>query len=178
MIIDFTAMLAAGVLAGLVAFALRHAVTKFGLRGLPKWVVPAAAGVAMLGYTIYAEYSWYPQLRDGLAGDVAVVMTVEDSNWWRPWTFAAPVITRFIAVDRDRLSHPVADLSQGNLLLLARWQAPRAVPVAFDCKSATRADLVGGAQIENGKLQGGRWIDVGADDPALQAFCSTGGRHG
>ncbi|MER5170507.1 hypothetical protein [Thioclava kandeliae] len=177
MIIDFIAMFSAAALAVLVVFAARHGLRKWAGVTLPKWVMPAMAGLAMLGYTVHAEYRWYPDLKAGLGGDMSVVMTVEDSNWWRPWTYAKPVTTRFMAVDLAQVSDPAPGLREGRLLLVSRWQPVQAVPVAYDCAGHRRADLIGGAQLSGNDLAGGDWRDIAPDDPAMAAICGGVG-HG
>ncbi|OCX64487.1 hypothetical protein BFP70_10595 [Thioclava sp. SK-1] len=169
MITDFIAMLSAGVLAGLVMFAVRHAMRRWLGASVPKWITPAVAGVTMLGYTIYAEYTWYPTMRAALNDDVAVAIAVQDSNWWRPWTYAVPVTTRFMALDQGRITDSA--LPQTELLLVKRWAPVQAVPVAFDCAAHRRADLIGGAALRDGDLTGGSWVTVGVDDPALALAC-------
>ncbi|WP_339107730.1 hypothetical protein [Thioclava sp. GXIMD4216] len=177
MIVDFIAMLSAAALAVLVVFAFRHGLRKWGGVVLPKWVMPAMAGLAMLGYTIHAEYRWYPDLKAGLNGDMSVVMTVEDRNWWRPWTYAAPVTTRFMAVDLAQVTDPAPGVRAGKLLLVSRWQPMQQVPVAYDCAGHRRADLIGGAHLQDGTLTGGEWLTVSPQDPALAALCGSA-RHG
>ncbi|MDF1621122.1 hypothetical protein [Pseudothioclava nitratireducens] len=177
MINDFISMLAAGFLAVAIVYAANHAVRKVTGSRLPKWVMPAAAGLAMLGYTIYAEYDWYPKTRANLNEGVEVIMSAGESSWWRPWTYVAPITTRFMAIDRNGLTHPggSATLVRGELLLVQRWAPVRAVPVAFDCLANARADLIDGTELDaTGALRGGDWLPLERDDAALRVACNGG----
>jgi hypothetical protein len=172
---DFLSMLAAAFLAVVVVYAAKHALRKLTGYVLPKWVMPAAAGLSMLGYTIYAEYSWYPTVRNGLPPSVAVLRTVEDSAPWRPWTYVAPLTTRFMALDLDKLRHPAPGIVEGELMLIARWTPIQQVSVAYDCTNAARADLVEGARIDDGGvLSGAEWRPIDATDEGLKAACNGG----
>lgn len=165
MLFEFIATLALGGGVAGLAMLLR----KLSRGHLPKWITPAAAGLGMLAFTIWSEYNWFPRTLAGLGPNAEAVQTVDRSQWWRPWTFAAPVTTRFIAIDPDR-----TQIKDGTafttLFLLSRWQEGLAVPAAFDCAAGLRADQVTGLGDE-GALAEANWITVGVDDPALRAAC-------
>lgn len=174
---DLISMLAAGILAACVAFAFGHFWRRTSGRRLPKWVLPAAAGAAMIGYSIWNEYSWYGRVTRALPETVAVVHTVEESAPWRPWTYIAPMKSRFLAIDRAERHRLAAndDLVTARILAVQRWTPMRSVPVVFDCAAGARADLVGGAAMdEAGILTGAEWIPVGLTDEGLKAACNGG----
>jgi len=172
---DFITMLAAGVFAVIVVFALRHAVRRMTGRVLPKWVMPACAGLAMLGVTIWAEYNWYPKLVAGLPQTAVVLDTGTESSFWRPWTYLAPITTRAVVLDRAEVTHPASGVAQARLLLIARWQPIQAVPVAYACAKNERADLLGGAKVNaDGTLSGTQWRTLDAQDKGLEAACMGG----
>ena len=67
---------------------------------LPRWLIPVAAGAAMLLSTISSEYSWYSRTSGPLIDEgFEVAQTVESKAMYRPWTYAKPYIDRFVAVD-------------------------------------------------------------------------------
>lgn len=175
MLNDFITMLAGGGFAVLVVFALRHGLRRWAGYELAKWVMPASAGLAMLVVTIWQEYNWYPTMRDGLNDGVEVVLTGQDSSWWRPWTYLAPITTRLIAIDTTRLERH-GDVVRAELMLAQRWQmGVRAVPVAYDCAARARADLIGGATLdETGQLAGGNWLPLDPQDAGLAIACNGG----
>lgn len=175
MLNDFLTMLAGGAFAALTIYALRHALRKWAGIEMAKWVMPACAGAAMLAVTIWQEYNWYPTMCAGLHEGVEVVLTGEESSWWRPWTYLVPITTRLMAMDTNRLKRH-GDVVEGELLLAQRWQlGVKAVPVAYDCAAHARADLLDGAVIsEEGQLVGGNWLPIDPQDRGLNVACNGG----
>ena len=55
MIWHLVATFSAGLGAAGIAFLLRS----LSKQKLPKWIIPAFAGIGMLGYQIYFEYNWF-----------------------------------------------------------------------------------------------------------------------
>ncbi|KEP69785.1 hypothetical protein DL1_01790 [Thioclava dalianensis] len=175
---DFISTIAAGSLAALVMFLLNHMSKKFRGQKLPKWAMPAAIGAALIGYTIWNEYSWYPHTRDAMPDTVVVLQAVDERVAWRPWTYLVPMVTRFMAVDGAQVTHPIAsrpDLAETDLLLIGRWQPLQTVPTVYNCDDGQRADLIAGASLNSdGTLSGGKWVKLSAQDPGLQAVCAKG----
>jgi hypothetical protein len=173
MLWDFGATVAAAfAVAGLLLFLMRVLRVR-----LPKWIVPAAAGAAMLGYAIWSEYSWFPRVSAALPDTVVIASQNAESAWWRPWTYLAPLTSRFIAVDRGSIRTHDAAPGQRlvDVLLVARWQGAVAVPVLYDCPGARRADLIGGADFAaDGTVADAEWRELDASDPVLRAACAEG----
>ena len=173
MLIDFASMIAIGfAIAGSVLL-----INRLIGRRLPKWTMPAAAGLAMLGYTIWNEYSWADR-NAALYPDTAVVtFRNEQRQAWRPWTYIAPVTTRMAVIDRgpeaDLPADPGPDYRHARLYLTERWKPSYAVTVLFDCAKARRAD----ARAEDASLAdlaAADWQEVDRDDAAFQAACGGG----
>jgi hypothetical protein len=175
---DFISTMAAGALAALVVFLLNQLSKKFRGEKLPKVVMPLAIGVALIGYTIWNEYGWYPTVRGGMPDTVVVLQEVDESVPWRPWTYLVPMVTRFMAIDAAKITRPVAEkpeLVETDLLLIGRWQPLMTVPTVYDCATGSRADLVNGAELsDQGELTGGGWLKLPAEDPGLTAVCAGG----
>jgi hypothetical protein len=170
MFFELIAAIVAGALVAGVVFGLNR------LTGgrLPRWVMPAAAGAAIVAYAIFMEYSWYGRTVATLPEGLEVTFTHEARNVWRPWTFARPVVDRFAAVDRAAITAPGADADQrrAELYLFGRWTAPRRVPVVYDCGAGRMAPLLETVQIdENGVVTQADWEPVPADDPTLSIVC-------
>ncbi len=144
---------------------------------LPKWIVPAMAGLGMLSYSIWSEYSWFDRMNIALPG-LAVSWKNEQTAFWRPWSYIEPVTTRFTAVDlKSAKRNPnQPGLVMIDILLLARWQPVTPVRVVFDCQNARRADLVDGnvSIADDGSLVGAEWTKLEPDDAALKIACSAG----
>ena len=151
MLNDFIATIAVGVVAGGVMLVVRHL---SGWR-LAKWMVPAAIGLGMIGYSIWNEYSWFGRVKAQLPATVVVASAPEQQIFYRPWTFAFPIVDRFLAVDRGAGAEGTGPFA-GQALIVQRWVPTQRVAVAFDCGKGARADLIEGATLgPDGALNGG-----------------------
>lgn len=177
MAIDILAMVAVGVFAALMLFALNHLLRRLRGRALPRWVMPAVVGAAMVGYSVWNEYSWFDRVASRLPDRVVVLNPVASGAPWRPWSYVVPVTTRFMAVDRGSVMRSGAnpDLALTEILLVERWKPTARVPVVFDCRAGRRADLFqGGTLAGDGTLSGAVWVDLPPGDALLQAACNGG----
>lgn len=171
MLFELMAALVAGVAqAGVMMFV------RWLSRGrLPSWIIPAAAGLGVLSYAIWSEYSWFERATNVLPPEAVVTWKNESRAVWRPWSYFAPVVNGFTAVDLGHAQrhpdHPGQVMV--DLMLSARWQTPVRVKVVFDCNSNRRGDLVGDkvSVADDGTIVGADWIEVPGDDPALRAAC-------
>ena len=171
MLLELLAVVFAGLAGGGVASLARRLV-----RALPRWLVPAAAGGAMIAVSVSLEYAWFDRTRDALPPRVEVALTHESRAPWRPWTYLAPFVDRFVAVDAGSvLTHPGApDRRIVDLLAFARWTPPRRVRAAFDCAEGRRVDLVEGVTLgPGGAIEGAAWRDTGLDDPVTRSACAA-----
>ncbi|WP_295315055.1 hypothetical protein [Roseobacter sp.] len=160
--------------AGGVMALLVWAVNRFTGGRLPKWLMPVAAGLAMLIATISSEYGWYARTTATMPRGLVVAQPVEERVFYRPWTYVRPYISRFVAVDRARMrSHPQQpDQYIADLVIYGRWARTATVPVLVDCAGMRRADLADGAEFgAGGEVISAQWIALDAGDPVLQAVC-------
>ncbi|MDS9467992.1 hypothetical protein RGQ15_10485 [Paracoccus sp. MBLB3053] len=162
---DILGMIAVGIGAAALAFAALHALRKAGL-ALPRWLLPAAIGLAMLSFTVWNEYSWYSRVRAQLPETVEILQTGTGGKAWRPWAFVVPMVSRFAALDRASLHDTGDGLQRGQVLFVERWQPTRAVTLDFDC-GGTRMRAV-----ENDRASD--W-QSGTNDPAFAAICRKEG---
>jgi len=170
MLMELIAAAAAGFLGAGVAMILRKAT---GGR-LPRASVPVAAGLAILGLAVWSEYTWYGRMSASLPDDVVVTTTHETSSPLRPWTYAAPFVTRFATVDRAsiRRNDEVPDQLMVDVLLFARHAPPARVPVLVDCAQGRRADIADGMTFdERGAVADADWRALPAGDPLVAAVC-------
>ncbi len=147
---------------------------------VPSPLVPAAAGLAMISFVIWSEYSWFSRTAETLPQGVKVAWTNEESVIYRPWTYVYPQTNRFLAVDVEGAlsnpEHPGQRLV--DLYLMGRWSPNRRVSVVMDCPDRQRADLLEGAGFgPDGSVQNATWRDVPPDDPVFQTICE-GERNG
>lgn len=170
MFLETIATLLAGVGAAGVVLLLNRL-----LRGrLPKWVMPVAAGAAMIAVTILNEYSWFPRTRASLPEGLSIIDTVENRSFYRPWTYAVPFVERFVAVDTVSLRAHEGQPGQtlGDVYLFGRWAPVHKLPVLADCAGGRRAALTDAVSFAgDGSVQGAEWAKVPADDPIVAAMC-------
>ncbi|MBU2963328.1 hypothetical protein KO516_21370 [Citreicella sp. C3M06] len=138
-----------------------------GSRGrLPRWLVPVAAGAAMLAASIANEYGWYGRTETNLPEGFDVVASHESRALWRPWTYAFPMIDRFIAVD---LANPVENTQTEGLFMVraafyGRWRPTSEAQMLVDCAQGRTA-------IPSGDAGTPMWRSD-PQDPVLQAVCA------
>lgn len=175
MFFELIGTIVAGVAVGLGLWALNRV-----LKGrLPGWIVPAGAGIAMLVATISSEYGWYDRTRSTLPEGMVVAQSIEESAMWRPWTYAAPFVTRFVAVDLASIrTHPEQPGQRMlDLVFYGRWARTAKVPVMFDCTNGRRADIMDGVSFgAKGEVLDATWRDTPPDDPILTTACKE--EHG
>ena len=130
MFFELIATFAAGIAAAGLALIANH------LTGgrLPRWTLPVAAGIAMLGYTIWSEYTWGPRTRAALPEGVEVLMTVEEARFWKPWSYVIPQTTRIMALDRASVqtNAQAPGILSADLYFFARWTPPAKRPQLVD----------------------------------------------
>lgn len=162
--------LVATIAAGLGAAGVMLALHRLTGRRLPRWLIPVAAGLAMIGYAVWSEYSWPDRVVAGLPEGVVEVMRIEERMLWRPWTYLAPQTTRLMAADAGgAATHPDRpSLRLIDLYLFARWQPTRRMPVLLDCAGPARADVTGAALADP---EAADWRPLAPDDPLLRVVC-------
>lgn len=170
MFFELIGTIMAGVVMALVVWALNSL-----LKGrLPSWLVPVSAGLAMLVATISSEYGWYARTKATMPEGMVVAQTVEEQVFYRPWTYANPFTSRFVAVDRvSTRTHPDhPDKRIVDLVFYGRWSRTAKIPVLFDCALGKRADIVDGVEFgDDGDVVGAQWVDMPSDDPVLRVAC-------
>lgn len=144
-------------------------------RRLPKALLPIGAGAAMIGFTIWSEYAWYPRTAEQLPDGIEIVSVNESQAFYRPWTYISPFIDRFAAVDLETAkTNPDAP---GQVLvmqyIMGRWAPGARFPVVVDCAESRRAVLADGMEFDDaGAVVNADWVSVEADDPVLEAVCT------
>lgn len=172
MAIDLIAALFVAAVTALIVWLLRR-----WFPALPRWMLPASAGLALIGYTVWSEYDWYPRMTGQLPPEIEVVASLEEASPFRPWSYLAPTTTSFVALDtRKTLSHPrQSDLRMVTLYSFARSGGMTEGLMAVDCVAVRQALIVAGAQITDaGELTGAEWQPIAADDRLHQAACREG----
>lgn len=146
-------------------------------RLVPRFAVPAAAGLAMIGFTIWSEYAWFSRQTAALPPGVEVATTRAQPSPMRPWTYVLPFVSRFIAVDlNSALRHNAApEQVLVTLYTFERYAPTGSAPILVDCAGNRRADIADGARFrDDGVVEGALWRDVAPADPLVSVVCAAG----
>lgn len=159
--------LLAVIIAGFAGAGVMMLVAKLSGNRLPRWLIPVAAGAAMLGTTISSEYSWFARTSGNMPEGLEVVQTVESTAVYRPWTYFVPYTDRFVALDTESIRENTdqADLFLASLYFFGRWTTVQSVEIMVNCETGQRADPALG----DGSPP--VWRDVPADDPIVTGVC-------
>ena len=162
--------LVATVFAGLGAAGIAYGIRGLTFKKAPKWIIPVFAGLGMMGYQVYIEYTWFEHMQSRLPADTEVVSTVEDKVFWRPWSYAAPQITRFTVLDKASISRGVAgdDVVQFVLYRFKSSYGDRVAEKAYllNCRSR---ELVPLSDVGEPETAGMKLLSSG--DTLLGAVC-------
>jgi hypothetical protein len=141
---------------------------------LPKWSLPVAAGAAMLGYAFWSEYTWFSRTAAELPAGVEVTFANETRALWRPWTYAAPIVNRFIAADTAsiRTNAAVPDQRILDLYFFGRWSPQNRVEVVVDCGTGRLAPLVSAELDASGAATEAAWATPPPGDTTLEIACT------
>ena len=134
---------------------------------IPRWSIPAAAGLSVLGFSIYLDYTWFGRLEAALSPRSVIAETYGDASPFKPWTFLARPTTRFVAVDAESLKRVrgAPNVVQAIVVGVARWQPTWTRPMLFDCARPRRADLAAAPVVgADGELVGVDWVVVDPED--------------
>lgn len=137
---------------------------------LPKWSVPVAAGLTMIGYTIWSEYSWADRKKADLPEGMVVLREIEETAVWKPWTYLAPQVTGLVVLDSAtvRRKEDAADMRLVEMYLFGRWRRPANVPQLVDCAAPARADVSDEALSDP---QEATWRALDRSDPLITRVC-------
>lgn len=169
-------ILIGAVLIAICAAAL--AALPFRLRGrkVPRGVPPIAAGIALVVFVLWNDYSWYSRTVGALPDRVTVVESLTYTSPMQPWTYLWPRTNRFSAVDRAsiRRNDSLPDFVMTDVLFVQRYQPTLQASQIFDCAAGRRADLTDATQFDDrGMPQNAAWVDLEPDFPLLDIVCGA-----
>ena len=97
----------------------------------------------MIAFGVFSEYSWGERTADGLPEGVVVIDRVDESSWYKPWSFLFPVTVRLVTVDTRSVQ--TNDAAPGvqlvELYLFQRWQPPAQVSQLLRCEDTMQASV-------------------------------------
>lgn len=177
MLFEFIATIAAGFGMAGVALIITH-LSKLAGKKSPKWLIPLFGAIGIFGFQIHQEYSWFDQQVAQLPEGVKVVKKVEESTWFRPWSYVKPQTFRFMAADsgQARSNANNADVYLVNLYLFERRRSVQQVPQVIDCAAPARADYAlpekgSKLTIDEHIKQTTKWRPLEKDDPLFTNVC-------
>jgi hypothetical protein len=171
MLLTFLGALSCAILAACVAFIIRRI---WGVR--VRWLIPVSAGAAMLGFTIWNDYSWFSRQVSGLPEGVEVVASYTHSVAIQPWTLLAPVVDRYTAIDLRDVQRREEDpqILLAPLFIAQRYQPTFVSAQIIDCGRGRRADAAEAGA--DGLPPEEAWVRLEPDHPILAAACAGGTR--
>lgn len=169
--------LIATIFAGVGGAGIALLIRKLSKQKSPKWLVPAFAGMTMLGFQIQGEYEWYDHQISLLPKGVMVVKAIEENTPWRPWSYIFPPTMRFIAAD---VVNSAANKIAPNLILVdlyffERHSLAKRVPQIIDCVNEARADFTQSFSATNTSIptdSDTTWYPLDSNDPLITALCN------
>ena len=138
-------------------------------RRAPRWMAPAAGGLAMFAFTLWEQYSWLDRVTAALPEGAIIAETYDTGSWWQPWTLLAPRPTRAAVLLPGGPAEGLGGFIRADVLLLARFADTLRVPQLFDCPRDRRARLPGGRPPDDASTL--EWTGS-AEDPLIRAACT------
>lgn len=144
---------------------------------LPKWIIPVFAGLGMLSYTIYFEYTWFGTKQARLPEGSVVVSAEKGAMLWRPWTMKFPMPLVYTVLDGANAR--IEDTNKGRIarFVLYRFEKQHLVSTV---KSGTYQLLCTEKALfrlnEAGEAKFETLIELEADAPLYKAICESGGK--
>ena len=168
MIWEFVATISAGLGAAGIMMMIRLFVKK-----LPKWLVPAAAGLGMIGFQVYSEYTWFDHTRSLLPASAMVVAEVPESTFYKPWSYVKPQVLKFVAIDSTKTASvgENGQVLQTNLYFFERRMSAQTWPILINCQTRLQANA---PQQNNGEplsIDADAWSKTDYSEKIAQAIC-------
>lgn len=111
-------------------------------RGRPRWLVPVAAAVGMVGVTAGVRYQWAGHAASLLPPGMVVLQRLHEASPLEPWSYLRPMATALVVADgaslRRNPAYPGKVLV--DVLLVRRGEPTLVARHMVDC--ATRRDAV------------------------------------
>lgn len=103
----------------------------------PKWSVPAAAGLGMIGFQVFSEYTWADDTIAKLPANTAVIAKIEKSTWFRPWSYIKPQVFQFVALDKGSIHSqtPQTSTKTATLYFFERRVSAQPLAITIDCQN-------------------------------------------
>lgn len=141
---------------------------------LPKWIIPAFAGLGMLGYTIHYEYTWFDTKQARLPEGSVVVSSEEGHMLWRPWTLSFPMPLAYTVLDSANVQ--IEDTDKGKIARFALYRFEKH-HLLSTVKSASYQLLCNEKAMfrlnESGQAKFETLTQLESDSPLYQSVCGA-----
>jgi len=141
---------------------------------LPKWIIPAFAGLGMLGYTIHYEYTWFDTKQARLPQGSVVVSSEEGEMFWRPWTIKFPMPLVYTVLDDANTQ--IEETSKGRVarFVLYRFEKHHLMSTVKSASyQALCTEKVMFRLNEAGQAKFETMTELDVDAPLYRAVCTT-----
>lgn len=160
---------------GVLAASLAFVVFRAGRGRVPRFVIPFAAGLAMIGYNVWNEVTWLDRTVGVMPKQFAVIAKGQPaSSLFAPWTYVVPRIDSFRVVDKASLApHPKRDgLVLAQMHDVARYEAVRKSSWIVDCARGQMAEITGSTTFDaDGVPDNVTWAKVPAGNTIIGEAC-------
>lgn len=174
MLIVYAGLAAVGVAAAGAVMLLWRV---FGAKA-PKGVIALSAGLAMVCFVLWNDYSWFGRTSAALPESMIVTGAFTASSPLAPWTLLFPPVNRYAAVDvasaRRHESAPALRLV--DTYLITRHTPTAVIAQAYDCAARRRVetpDEAALAQLLGPEAEAMAWAAVAPEDAAFAALCAN-----
>lgn len=123
------------------------------------------AGLGMMSYQVFSEYTWFSNMRDKLPEGSEVVATVPTSTWFRPWSYIKPQIFQFVVLDTANATPMVNDVVKAQVYFFERRLPAQKLDVLLDCQEKRQTYVI------NHDLTRLNWEKLSYTDEALKLVC-------
>lgn len=167
--------LVAAIFAALAGAGIALLLRNLSRKRLPKWIIPAFAGLGMFAYTINYEYTWFETKEARLPEGSEVVLSERGDMLWRPWTMLFPMPTAYTVLDRANAQ--IEDTSKGRTarFVLYRFEKQHLMSTV---RSGTYQLLCNERAMfrlnESGQAEVDTLIELEADAPLYTTICVSG----
>ena len=145
-------------------------------RKAPRFLLPLVAGLAMIGFNAWSEYTWHSRTASALPDHIKVVQRYGHESAWQPWTLLFPRIDRLLAVDtsQTKRNEKLPDHVLAEILLVHRYDPTAVAYQMFDCKAARRTDVDQSKGFgADGLPVGANWMPVERDSGLFRTLCAS-----
>lgn len=139
MLWEIIATASAGIGAAGIALVIR-----FLFKKSPKWLVSVFAGMGVLLFAIYSEYSWASYTQSRLPQGSVVVAEIPHTAFYKPWSYIKPQILQFVVADKtgvqslDNQPH----IKQVPLYFFERRMKAHQLTILVNCQSQEQTSQI------------------------------------